>query len=174
MDASRFVLVDETGASTNMVRRTGWGARGKRVVARAPHGHWRTTTFVAGLRATGMVAPFVLDGPITGAAFHAYVAQVLAPELKPGDVVVMDNLAAHKRARVQAAIRAAGASSLYLPPYSPDLNPIELAFAKLKPLLRKAAAGTRDALWHTIGSLLDAFTPGKGANYLRAAGYELT
>ena len=117
------MFVDETSASTNMVRCIGLGERGKRVVARAPHGHWRTKTAVAAPRTTGSVAPFVLEGPITGAMFHAYVAQVLAPELRPDDVVVMNNLAAHKRARVQAAIRAAGAKPFSLPPYSPDLMP---------------------------------------------------
>ena len=172
MDASRFVFLDETGASTNMVRRYGWGPRGERLVDTAPHGHWRTTTFVAGLRASGVVAPFVLDGPMTGSVFRAYVEQVLVPELARGDVVVMDNLAAHKVAGVEQAIRAAGASVLYLPPYSPDLNPIEQAFAKLKALLRKAATRTRDALWDAIGSLLDAFSPHECRNYLDHCGYE--
>ncbi len=116
MDADRFVFLDETGASTNMVRRYGWGVRGERLIAAAPHGHWRTTTFVAGLRASGVIAPFVLDGPMTGEAFRAYVRQVLAPELEAGDVVVMDNLAAHKVAGVRQKIQAAGASLLYLPP----------------------------------------------------------
>lgn len=172
MDASRFVFLDETGASTNMVRRYGWGVRGERLLDTAPHGHWRTTTFVAGLRTSGIVAPFVLDGPMTGPVFRAYVAQVLVPELAPGDVVVMDNLAAHKVAGVAEAIRAAGASVLYLPPYSPDLNPIEQAFSKLKALLRKAADRARDALWGTIGTLLDAFSPEECQNYLDHCGYE--
>jgi transposase len=172
MDPSRFVFLDETGASTNMVRRYGWGPKGERLVATAPHGHWRTTTFVAGLRASGVIAPFVLDGPMTGEAFRAYVAQVLAPELEPDDVVVMDNLPAHKVAGVQEAIRAAGASVLYLPSYSPDLNPIEQLFAKLKALLRKAAARTREALWTTIGALLDSFSPDECQNYLANSGYE--
>ena len=172
MDASRFVFLDETGASTNKVRRYGWGPKGERLIDTAPHGHWRTTTFVAGLRASGIVAPFVLDGPMTGPAFRAYVSQVLVPELVPGDVVVMDNLAAHKVAGVEQAIRAAGAGVLYLPPYSPDLNPIEQAFAKLKALLRKAAARTRNTLWDTIGTLLDAFTEAECRNYLAHCGYE--
>jgi transposase len=159
MDPARFVFLDETGASTNMVRRTGWGERGKRLVDAVPHGHWKTTTFVAGLRRSGIVAPLVLDGPMTGPVFRAYVEQMLAPALAPGDVVVMDNLAPHKVAGVQDAIRAAGGSLLYLPPYSPDLNPIEQAFAKLKALLRKAACRTRDGLWDTIGALLDTFSP---------------
>ena len=138
MDGERFVFLDETGAATNMTRLRGWGPRGERLVDAAPHGHWRTTTFLAGLRASGIIAPFVLDGPMTGDVFRAYVEQMLAPALLPGDVVVMDNLAAHKVAGVTQAIRAVGASVMYLPPYSPDLNPIEQVFAKLKTLLRKA------------------------------------
>jgi transposase len=137
----------------------------------ALHGHWRTTTFVAGLRSTGLIAPLVLDGPITGEAFRAHVEQMLVPSLSPGDVVVMDNLAAHKVAGVPDAIAAAGASILYLPPYSPDLSPIEQLFAKLKALLRKAAARTREALWDTIGHLLDAFSPAECRNYLRNSRY---
>jgi transposase len=171
MDPASFVFLDETGASTNMVRRYGWGPKGERLVDAAPHGHWRTTTFIAGLRATGIIAPLVLDGPMTGAAFCAYVEQFLAPTLSKGDVVVMDNLAAHKRAGIREAIAAVGASILYLPPYSPDLNPIEQVFAKLKALLRQAAVRTRDALWNTIGRLLDAFSPAECRNYLQNAGY---
>jgi transposase len=171
MDPERFIFLDETGATTNMVRRYGWGPRGKRLVDAAPHGHWRTTPFIAGLRSSGLVAPLVLDGPMTGRAFLAYVEQVLAPALSPGDVVVLDNLAAHKVAGIEQAIRAAGASLMYLPPYSPDLNPIEQAFAKLKALLRKAAARTRDALWNTIGDLLNSFTPDECQNYLANSGY---
>ena len=166
------MFLDETGASTNMVRRTGWGPRGERVVVRAPHGHWRTTTLIAGLRASGIVAPFVLDGPINRTAFETYVAKVLVPDLQPGDVVVMDNLSSHKGPRVRALIEAAGASLMYLPAYSPDLNPIEMAFAKLKALLRNAAERTVDALWDRIGTLLDAFPPDECAAYLTAAGYE--
>jgi len=172
MDPDRFVFLDETGASTNMVRRYGRCARGERLVGAAPWGHWRTTTFVAGLRATGIIAPLVLDGPMTGEVFRAYVEQMLAPALSSGDVVVMDNLAAHKVAGVQDAIRAVGASVLYLPPYSPDLNPIEQLFAKLKALLRSAAARTRDALWTTIGQALDAFPEAECRNYLANSGYE--
>jgi transposase len=171
-DPSRFVFLDETGASTNRVRRYGRSPRGARLVGAAPWGHWRTTTFVAGLRASGVIAPFVLDGPITGAWFRAYVEQMLAPALSSGDVVVMDNLAAHKVAGVQDAIRAVGASVLYLPPYSPDLNPIEQLFAKLKARLRSAAARTKDALWEAIGQALDAFSEAECTNYLTNCGYE--
>jgi transposase len=172
MDAERFVFIDETAATTAMTRLYGWGPRGERLVDAVPAGYWTTTTVVAGLRASGIIAPFVLDGPMTGAVFRAYVEQVLAPALEPGDVVAMDNLSTHKVAGVKEAIRAAGASVRYLPSYSPDLNPIERLFAKLKALLRKAAARTRDALWETIGTLLDAFTPNECQNYIVNSGYE--
>ena len=143
------------------------------VGGRPPH-HWKTTTFVAGLRLTGMMAPFVLDGPMNRSAFLAYVRQVLAPELKRGDVVILDNLPAHKGSRVRQAIEATGASLLYLPPYSPDFNPIENAFAKLKALLRKAAERTVEGLWAAIGRLVDLFPPQECANYFAAAGYDAT
>ena len=136
MDADRFVFLDETGATTAMARLSGWGPKGERLVDAAPAGHWKTTTFVAGLRAGGIIAPFVLDGPMTGEAFRAYVEQVLAPELEPGDAVVMDNLSPHKVAGVQEAIRAAGASVLYLPSYSPDFNPIEQLLSNSSPSSR--------------------------------------
>lgn len=171
MDPASFVFIDETGVSTNMVRRYGWGPKGDRLVDAAPYGHWRATTFVAGLRRAGLTAPLVLDGPMTGTAFRAYIEQFLAPTLSPGDVVVMDNLAAHKVAGVREAIAAVGASILYLPPYSPDLNPIEQMFAKLKALLRKASARTRETLWTTIGQLLHTFTPGECRNYFTNSGY---
>ena len=171
MDPAAFVFLDETGAATNMVRRYGWGPIGERLVDAAPQGHWCTTTFVAGLRATGIIAPLVLDGPMTGDIFRAYVEQFLAPALSPGDIVVMDNLPAHKVAGVREAITAVGASVLYLPPYSPDLNPIEQMFAKLKALLGKAAARTREALWTAIGNLLSAFTQDECRNYLENSGY---
>ncbi len=174
MDAQSFVFLDETGAATNMVRRYGWGPKGERVLAPAPYGRWRSTTLVAGLRASGLVAPFVLDGAMSGAMFRASVAQMLAPRLQPGDVVVMDNLAVHKQAGVGEAIRAAGASVLYLPPYSPDLNPIEQVFAKLKGLLRKAAARSRAGLWAAIRRVLDAFSPEECRSYLANCGYEPT
>ena len=154
LDPERLVFIDETWASTNMARRYGRAPRGQRLRMSVPHGHWKTTTFVGALRLTGMVAPMVLDGPINGRAFQAYVDQVLVPELRPGDIVVMDNLGSHKGAGVRSAIEKAGASLLYLPPYSPDFNPIENAFAKLKALLRKAAERTVESLWTEIGDLL--------------------
>jgi len=157
-----------------MARRYGRAPRGQRLRVGVPHGHWKTTTFVAGLRRSGLVAPFVIDGPINREAFETYVARVLVPELVTGDIVVMDNLSSHKGPRVRAMIEAVGARLLYLPPYSPDFNPIENAFAKLKALLRKAGERTIEGLWTAIGRLLDAFTPDECANYLAAAGYDAT
>ena len=154
-----------------MTRLYGRAPRGQRLLATAPFGHWKTTTFVAALRRDGLGAPMVLDGPMTGQAFLAYVEQVLIPTLKPDDIVVMDNLPAHKIAPVRAAIAAAGAQLFLLPPYSPDMNPIEMAFSKLKTLLRQAPERTVDGLWRRIGALLDQFTPGECSNYFRAAGY---
>jgi transposase len=155
-----------------MARRYGRAPKGERCRASIPHGHWKTTTFVAGLRLSGMTVPCVLDGPMTGAAFLAYVEQMLAPTLNAGDIVIMDNLPAHKAGGVRAAIEAVGATLLYLPAYSPDFNPIEMAFAKLKTLLRGIAARTIPALWHTIAVALDRFTPQECRNYFIAAGYE--
>jgi transposase len=172
LDPERRVFVDETWTSTNMARLRGRALNGERLRAGIPYGHWKTTTFVAGLRLTGMMATMVLDGPINHIAFEAYVEQVLVPELGPGDIVVMDNLSSHKSPAVRQAIEAAGASLLHLPPYSPDFNPIENAFAKLKALLRAAAERTVDGLWSTIGDLIDRFTPDECANYFAAAGYE--
>jgi transposase len=171
LDPERLVFIDETWASTVMARTHGRALRGARLRAGIPHGHWKTTTFVAGLRLSGMVAPMVLDGPINRVSFEAYVTHVLVPELRPGDIVVMDNRASHKAPAVRAAIEAAGARLLFLPPYSPDFNPIENAFAKLKALLRKAAKRTVAGLWATIGTLIDLFTPTECANYFAAAGY---
>ena len=166
------MFIDETWASTKMARTHGRAPRGERLRSPVPHGHWKTTTFVGALRNTGMVAPMVLDGPINGVAFQAYVDQVLVPELRPGDIVVMDNLGSHKGPGVRAAIEAAGARLLYLPPYSPDFNPIENAFAKLKAALRSAAARTIEALWAAIGRIVVSFTPTECANYFAAAGYD--
>lgn len=157
-----------------MARRYGRAPRGRRLRIGVPHGHWKTTTFVAGLRTSGLVAPFVLDGPINRNAFEVYVEKVLVPELRPGDLVVMDNLSSHKGPRVRALIEEAGGTLLYLPPYSPDFNPIENAFAKLKALLRKAAERTVEGLWTAIGRLLEEFTPRECANYFAAAGYDAT
>jgi transposase len=172
LDPARLVFIDETWASTNMARLRGRAPKGERLRAPIPHGHWKTTTFLAGLRLSGMIAPLVLDSPINAAAFLAYVEQILVPELSPGDVVVMDNLGSHKGPAVRQAIETAGATLLFLPPYSPDFNPIENAFAKLKALLRKAAERTIPGLWTTIGRLVDAFTPQECANYFAAAGYD--
>lgn len=155
-----------------MARLRGRAPRGERLRSAIPHGHWRTTTFVAGLRLTGIDAPMVIDGPINGESFLAYVRQVLAPTLCSGDTVIMDNLGSHKGAAVREAIEAAGARLRFLPPYSPDFNPIENAFSKLKALLRKVAARTRDTLWNVVGKALDAFTPDECRNYFTAAGYE--
>jgi transposase len=166
------VFVDETGTSTKMARRYGRAPKGERCRAPVPHGHWKTTTLTAGLRLGGMIAPLVLDGPMTGAAFLAYVEQMLVPTLVPGDIVVMDNLPAHKVGGVRTAIEAAGASLRYLPPYSPDFNPIEMAFAKLKALLRGVAARTIPTLWQAIAAALDRVTPDECQNYFIAAGYE--
>jgi len=171
MSPARLVFVDETGAATNMTRRPGRSPRGHRLDGPLPHGHWKTTTFVAGLTTRGFVAPYVTDGAVNGAIFKAWVEQMLAPTLAPGDIVVMDNLAAHKVSGIRKAIEDRGAELLYLPPYSPDLNPIEQAFAKLKALLRKAAERTVDGLWTTIGQLLKRFAPTEGANYLVNSGY---
>ena len=155
-----------------MARLRGRAKRGERCRSAVPHGHWKTTTFTAGLRLTGMTAPMVLDGAMNGPAFLAYVEQVLAPTLLPGDVVVMDNLPAHKSVGVRTAIEAAGASLRHLPPYSPDFNPIEQAFSKLKAILRKAAARTIPDLWAAIGKAIPLFKPRECANYFEAAGYE--
>lgn len=180
LDPERLIFVDETGLSTRMARLRGRCARGKRLRSGVPHGHWKVTTpvraggrlFVAGLRLAGLGAPMVLDGPMTSDWFLAYVEQVLAPTLTPGDIVILDNLPAHKGAAIQAAVEAHGARLQFLPSYSPDFNPIENAFAKLKALLRKAAERTIEGLWTTVGDLLDAFTPAECANYFTAAGYE--
>ena len=173
LDPNRLVFIDETWATTNMARRYGRAPRGQRVIAAVPHGHWKTSTFVAALRTSGLTAPLVVDGAMNGAVFLAYVEQILAPTLSPRDIVIMDNLASHKVAGVREAIEARGATLVYLPPYSPDLNPIEQAFAKLKALLRKIAARTLARLWDALGDLLNRFTPQECANYLANDGYVL-
>ena len=173
-DPARLVFIDETWAKTNMTRLRGWAPRGNRLLAKVPHGHWRTLTFLAALRHDRIEAPCVIDGPINGESFLAYVEQVLVPTLKHGDIVIMDNLGSHKGKAVRRAIRAAGARLFFLPPYSPDLNPIEQVFAKLKTLLRKAAERTVEATWQRIGTLLNAFPPQECASYLRNAGYAST
>jgi len=168
------VFIDETWAKTNMTRSHGRCARGQRLVAKVPYGKWRTLTFLAALRNDRIDAPCVIDGPINGRSFLAYVEQFLAPTLKPGDVVIMDNLGSHKGKAVRSAIRDAGAKLFFLPPYSPDLNPIEQVFAKLKTLLRKADERTVEATWKRIGQLLDHFTSEECANYIENAGYAAT
>ncbi len=156
-----------------MARLRGRALKGERCRTAIPYGHWKTTTFTAGIRLDGLMAPMLLDGPMHGSAFLAYVDQVLVPELAPGDIVIMDKLPAHKVTGVRQAIKAAGARLLYLPPYSPDFNPIEMAFSKLKALLRKVAARTVDDLWDTIAQSLDVFTPVERQNFFAAAGYDL-
>jgi len=174
LDPDKLVFIDETGASTKMARLYGRAKRGQRCRAAIPHGHWLTTTFTAALRHRALTAPMILNGPMNGAAFLAYVERVLAPTLNPGDVVVMDNLPAHKGAAVRKAIQARRASLLLLPPYSPDYNPIENAFAKFKSSLRKAAARTVVALHTAIAEAADAFAPTECANYFTTAGYAST
>jgi transposase len=173
-DPRRLVFVDETWAKTNMAPLRGWAAKGQRLNAKVPYGHWKTMTFIAALRCDRIDAPFVFDQPINGASFTQWVEEELCPTLSPRDIVILDNLSSHKNSAVRAAIRARGARLLFLPPYSPDLNPIEQVFAKLKHLLRKAAERTHEQTWRRIGSLLDAFTPNECANYLRNSGYGST
>jgi transposase len=171
LDPRRLVFIDETWAKTNMTPTHGRCRRGERLIARAPFGHWKTSTFLAALRWDGMTAPAVFDGPINGRSFTAYVEQVLVPSLKPGDIVILDNLGSHKGKAARDAIEQAGAELRFLPPYSPDLNPIEQVFAKLKTLLRRAAPRTRQTLWKRIGTLLDHFPTHECQNYIANAGY---
>ena len=171
LDVRRLVFVDETWAKTNMTRTHGYAPRGQRLIDGAPPGHWHTTTLVGALRVSGFVAPLVIDGAVNGEWFRAYVELVLVPELARGDVVVMDNLGSHTVAGVRKAIEGAGCELLYLPPYSPDLNPIENAFSKLKRLLRAATERTIETLWDRIGQLLDRFRPDECRNYFRHCGY---
>jgi putative transposase len=174
IDPARLVFIDETWTRTDMAPLRGWGPRGQRLVAEVPHGHWKTTTFLAALRHDRIEAPWLVDGPIDGESFATYVEQVLCPTLRSGDIVVMDNLASHKSARVRRLIRAAGAKLFFLPKYSPDLNPIEQVFAKLKHLLRKAAARTVAAICAAIGELLGSFTAHECAAYFKNSGYAHT
>lgn len=174
LDITKLVFLDETGASTNMARRYGRAPRGERCIAAVPHGHWHTTTFIAGLRHDDITAPMVADGAMTGALFLKYVQAFLCPTLQPGDIVIADNLRSHKVAGVKEAVEAVGAHIRYLPPYSPDLNPIEKLFAKLKALLRKAAPRTVDTLWNDIGILLARFTPDECTRYFASSGYVKT
>jgi transposase len=170
-DPRRLVFIDETWAKTNMTRLRGWCTRGQRLLGKTPHGHWNTLTFIASLRADKITAPCVFDGPINGASFLEYIEQFLVPTLSEGDIVIMDNLGSHKAYAVRHALRKVGAKLFFLPPYSPDLNPIEQVFSKLKTLLRKAEPRSVDAVWRSIGSLLPAFTAQECSNYLVNSGY---
>ena len=171
LDCRRLVFIDETWAKTNMAPAHGRCRRGERLVARVPFGHWKTSTFLAALRCDGVTAPAVFDGPINGRSFTAYVEQILVPTLRPGDIVVLDNLGSHKGKAARNAIEQAGAELRFLPPYSPDLNPIEQVFAKLKTLLRRVAPRNRQTLWKSIGNLLDRFPASECRNYIDSAGY---
>jgi transposase len=174
LDPKKLVFIDETGANTKMTRRYGRAPRSQRLVDAVPHGHWKTTTFVAALRSDGLVAPMVIDGAMNGDVFVAYAQQVLVPTLRAGDIVVMDNLTSHKRVAAVRAIEGAGASVVYLPPYSPDYNPIELAFAKIKARLRAAELRTIDRVEDFFGTVHEAFTTDECRNYIRHAGYTAT
>ncbi|RME97803.1 MAG: IS630 family transposase [Alphaproteobacteria bacterium] len=171
-DPERLVFIDETWIKTNMAPLRGWGPRGKRLKAYAPHGHWRTMTFLGALRHDRLTAPCVFDGPINGACFLAYVEQQLVRTLKPGDIVIMDNLGSHKSKAVRNAIRAAGARLWFLPPYSPDLNPIEQAFAKIKHWMRMAQKRDMEETWREAGRIVGTFQPNECAKYFRNAGYD--
>ena len=171
IDAKRLVFIDETWIKTNMAPLRGWGPRGQRLEGRVPHGHWKTLTFIAALRHDRIDAPWVIDGPINGDIFTLYVREVLSPTLAPGDIVIADNLGSHKGQAARKAIRAVGARLFFLPPYSPDLNPIEQVFAKLKHFLRKASPRTVDDTWRDTGRLLDLFAPNECARYLVNSGY---
>lgn len=174
IDGRRLVFIDETWIKTNMTRLRGWSKLGQRLIGKAPYGHWKTLTLVAALRHDGVIAPCVFDGPINGPSFLAYVRKFLVPALRPGDIVVLDNLGSHKGADVQAAIEEAGARLVFLPAYSPDLNPIEQVFSKMKTLLRKRDPRTVEATWRAIGKVLKRFEPDECARYLQHAGYRST
>jgi len=171
LDPRRLVFIDETWIKTNMAPLRGWGPRGRRLRGFAPHGHWRTLTFLGALRCDGLVAPCVFEGPINGVCFRAYVEQLLVPTLRPGDIVVMDNLGSHKSIAIRQLIQAAGARLWFLPPYSPDLNPIEQAFAKIKHWMRDAQKRTLEDTWRHVGALVQTINPDECHNYLVNAGY---
>src|SRR5437899_4982856 len=171
IDPARLVFIDETWTKTNMAPLRGWAPCTARLPGKAPYGRWKTMTFLAALRHDRVTAPWLIDGPIDGQSFLQYVEEILVPTLKPGDIVIIDNLGSPKGKAVRQAIRATGAKLFFLPPYSPDLNPIEQIFAKLKTLLRKAAERTVEATWKRIGALLECFTPQECANYFANAGY---
>jgi len=173
LDPARLLFIDETWAKTNMTRLRGRAPRGARLIGKVPHGHWKTSTLIAALGLSGVRCSAVMDGAVNAAAFEAFVEQVLAPELRPGDVVVLDNLSSHKRPRTRALIEAAGARLEFLPPYSPDLNPIEMVFAKVKQGLRSLACRTRAALWNSLQDVLDTVTPTDAAHCFRHCGYTL-
>jgi transposase len=174
VEPERLVFIDETWTRTDMAPLRGWAMRGDRLPAKVPHGRWKTTTFLAALRHDRVVAPWLVEGPIDGESFRTYVEKVLVPTLHEGDIVIMDNLGSHKGKAVRALIRAAGAKLFFLPKYSPDLNPIEQVFAKLKHLLRKAAARTAEAICAAIGEILGTFSPHECANYFKNSGYNQT
>ncbi len=169
----RLVFIDETSLNTKLVKTTGWAPVGQRLIDHAPFGHWHTQTFIAALRCDGLTAPWVIKGAINRDLFNAYVETQLAPTLKQGDVVILDNLSSHKSAYAAEVLKSLGAWFLFLPPYSPDLNPIEMAFAKLKALIRKAAARSYEALWKAVGAVCDLFSDEECYNYFKAAGYEV-
>lgn len=172
-EVNRLVFIDETWLKTNMTRSHGRAPLGQRLVDAVPYGHWKTTTFLAALRVGGLTAPLVVDGAINGELFLAYVQQQLLPTLKRGDWVILDNLSSHKVEGIEKALASVKARLVYLPPYSPDLNPIEQVFAKLKSLLRKYAERTFEGLWRRVGSLIDVFSPRECRNYLSHCGYSL-
>ena len=171
LDPRKLVFIDETWIKTNMAPLRGWGPRGQRLRGFAPHGHWRTLTFLGALRLDRLAAPCVFDGPINGQCFRAYVEQLLVPVLEPGDIVIMDNLGSHKSAAIRQMIHAAGARLWYLPPYSPDLNPIEQAFAKIKHWMRSAQKRTVEETWRHVGHLVETIQSEECANYFNNAGY---
>lgn len=174
LDVTSLVFIDETGTTTSMVRTHGWGRKGEKLIGQAPHGHWLTSTFVAGLAHEGILAPLLIPRPMTGAIFRQWLEEKLIPEMKPGSIVVADNLAAHKVAGIRECLEAAGMGLLYLPPYSPDFNPIEQAIAKIKALLRRMAPRSFDAICEALKSILDRFSPTECSNYIRHSGYGQT